>query len=69
MVAVVIPLFLFQVRFQRADPLAGITDVVTLPGVTYLVQLMNGAPVQPVTLGLLAAIMFTAVSQSRRPVA
>lgn len=65
-VAVVVPLFLLQVGFQRADPLAGITVVATLPGVTYLVQLANGASVDPVTLGLLGTIMFVAVAQSRR---
>lgn len=67
-VAVTIPLFLLQVGFQRADPLAGITIVVALPGMTYLVQLLNGAPAQPVTLVLLCAIMLAAFAQSSRPI-
>lgn len=67
-VAVTIPLFLLQVGFQRADPLAGITIVVALPGMTYLVQLLNGTPAQPVILVLLCAIMLAAFAQSSRPI-
>lgn len=66
LVAVVLPLFLLQVGFQMADPLAGISVVVSLPGLTYLVQLMNGTQAQPLTLTLLVAIMLAALAQSRR---
>lgn len=56
-VAVVVPLFLMQVGLQRADPLPAMAIVVTLPGLTWLVQFAVGAPTDMVALALVIGVM------------
>ena len=60
-VAVVVPLYLLQIGLQRADPLAAMTLVSTMPGLTYLAQVAFGAPFDPRALGLTILITVIAV--------
>lgn len=61
LLAVAVPLYCLQAGLQRTDPVTGIAVVITLPGVTYLVQLINGEQPHPVTSALLVAIMAVAL--------
>lgn len=63
--AVVLPLYLFQVGLQRADPLKGMTLVTTMPGLTYLAQVAFGAAFDEWAFGLTIMITVVAMLNSR----
>lgn len=63
-VAVVVPLFLMQIGLQRADPLPAMAIVVTLPGLTWLVQFVAGMPSDPLALALVIGVMAVSAAYS-----
>lgn len=62
LVAVAVPLFLLQVALQRVEPVTAVAVAVTLPGMTYLVQLATGGTHDTPTLLLLCLIMAIAAA-------
>jgi drug/metabolite transporter (DMT)-like permease len=66
-VAVVVPLYLLQVGLQRAEPLSAMTLITTMPGLTYLAQVLFGAAFDPWALALTVVITVIAVGYARVP--
>lgn len=64
-VAVIVPLYLLQVGLQRAEPLSAMTLVTTMPGLTYLAQVVFGAAFDPWALSLITVITVIAVGYAR----
>lgn len=64
--AVVIPLFLLQVGFQRADSLPAITLVALLPAMTWLAQLAAGQSADAISLLLIVGVVSASVTFTTR---
>lgn len=60
--AVTVPLFVLQVGLHRAPPLVAMGMLTTLPGVTYLSEVLWGATADPVGIGLTALMVLLAVA-------
>ncbi|KIZ17554.1 hypothetical protein [Streptomyces natalensis] len=59
--AITVPLFVLQVGLQRAHPMAAMTILTTLPGMTYLSEALWGGGVNIVSLALTGLLVVLAV--------
>lgn len=65
--AVTLPLFVLQVGLQRAGPMAAMTVLTTLPGVTYLFEAAWGGEVDAPALGLTVLMVALVAADTARP--
>ncbi|GAU68740.1 Syd protein [Streptomyces sp. NBRC 110611] len=66
-VAITIPLFVLQIGLQRAHPMAAMTILTTLPGLTYLSETLWGGSVNIASLALTGLlVVLAAVSATPR---
>ncbi|MGD3108498.1 hypothetical protein [Streptomyces sp. YGL11-2] len=66
-VAITIPLFILQIGLQRAHPMAAMTILTTLPGMTYLSETLWGGSVDIASLALTGLlVVLAAVSATPR---